>query len=60
MGAWTWASGSQVWNGHIGTLIAKARKNARKAKSWSVGSNENVRRFSMLKAPSQLPLFAAW
>ena len=35
VGASTWASGSQVWNGNIGTLIAKARKNARKAKNWS-------------------------
>src|ERR1700741_287093 len=60
VGAWTWASGSHVWNGHIGTLIAKARKNARKANSWRVGSNVNVRRFSKLNAPFQLPLFAAW
>src|SRR5947208_1537178 len=28
VGASTWASGSQVWNGNIGTLIANARKNA--------------------------------
>src|SRR4029078_12214861 len=60
VGAWTWASGSHVWNGHIGTLIAKARKNARKAKSWRVGWNETVRRFAVWRAPPQLPLFAAW
>ena len=30
VGASTWASGSQVWNGNIGTLIANPRKNARK------------------------------
>src|SRR5215470_5091858 len=30
VGASTWASGSQVWKGNIGTLIAKPRKNARK------------------------------
>ena len=30
MGASTWASGSQVWNGNIGTLMAKPRKKARK------------------------------
>ena len=35
VGAWTWASGSQVWNGNIGTLIANARKNARNAPTWS-------------------------
>src|SRR5215469_5209857 len=29
VGASTWASGSQVWNGNIGTLIAKPRKNAK-------------------------------
>ena len=34
VGASVWASGSQVWNGNIGTLIAKARKNARNASSW--------------------------
>src|SRR5881398_4156322 len=28
VGASTWASGSQVWNGKIGTLMANARKNA--------------------------------
>ena len=31
VGASTWASGSQVWNGNIGTLIAKARAKARKS-----------------------------
>ncbi len=30
VGASTWASGSHVWNGHSGTLIAKATVNARK------------------------------
>ena len=25
VGAWVWASGSQVWNGNIGTLMAKPR-----------------------------------
>ena len=30
VGASTCASGSHVWNGNIGTLIAKPRKNARK------------------------------
>ena len=33
VGASVCASGSQVWNGNIGTLMAKARKNARKASS---------------------------
>ena len=30
VGASTWASGSQVWTGHIGTLTAKAKKKAKK------------------------------
>ena len=30
VGAWTCASGSQVWNGNSGTLIANASANARK------------------------------
>src|SRR6187549_4170150 len=31
VGASVWASGSHVWNGNIGTLIAKPRKNAKKS-----------------------------
>ena len=60
VGAWTWASGSQVWNGNIGTLIANARKNARKANSWRVGSKPNPWSFSKSNAPCQLPAFADW
>ena len=32
VGAAVWASGSQVWNGQLGTLIAKATKKAQKAR----------------------------
>ena len=35
VGASTWASGSQVWNGNIGTLIANPRKNASQTHSCS-------------------------
>ncbi len=35
MGASVWASGSQVWNGNMGTLIAKPRKNAKKSQICS-------------------------
>jgi hypothetical protein len=35
VGASTWASGSQVWNGKIGTLIAKATANAAKSQGAS-------------------------
>ncbi len=31
VGASTWASGSQVWKGNIGTFTAKAAKKARKS-----------------------------
>jgi hypothetical protein len=34
VGASTWASGSQVCTGNIGTLMANATKNARKAQDW--------------------------
>ena len=37
VGASTCASGSQVWNGNSGTLIAKARKNARNSSICSNG-----------------------
>src|ERR1022692_1834137 len=33
VGASTCASGSQVWNGNIGTLMAKPRKNAKNSHS---------------------------
>src|SRR4051812_12106435 len=35
VGASVWASGSQVWNGNMGTLIAKPKKNAKKSQTWS-------------------------
>src|SRR6185295_878583 len=35
VGACTCASGSQVWNGNIGTLMAKPRKKARKHQNCS-------------------------
>src|SRR5688572_10014890 len=59
VGASVWASGSQVWNGNIGTLMAKARKNARNAPIWSAGAKPpvgliaKVRNVSKSKAPTQ-------
>src|SRR4029079_12017791 len=35
VGAWTCASGSQVWNGNTGTLIANATANARNPQNCS-------------------------
>ena len=37
VGASTCASGSHVWNGNIGTLIANPRKKAQKSQSWRSG-----------------------
>ena len=34
VGASVWASGSHVWNGHIGTLTAKPRPTAANTISW--------------------------
>src|SRR3989442_8319932 len=36
VGASTCASGSQVWNGNIGTLIANPTKNARNTQYWKL------------------------
>src|SRR5574340_176671 len=35
VGASVCASGSQVWNGNIGTLMAKAKKNPQKSQTFS-------------------------
>src|SRR5450756_875741 len=35
VGASVWASGSHVWKGNIGTLIAKPKKKAKKSQTWS-------------------------
>ena len=42
VGASVCASGSQVWNGNIGTLIAKAKKNPQKSHTFS-GSGKVLR-----------------
>src|ERR1700682_733890 len=40
VGASVWASGSQVWNGDIGTLMANPKKNAKNSQPWSSGGME--------------------
>ena len=35
VGAWVWASGSQVWNGNIGTLTAKPMNMPAKIQTWA-------------------------
>ena len=37
VGAWTWASGSHVWTGHIGILTAKLEKKASQSRGCTVG-----------------------
>ena len=37
VGAWTWASGSQVWKGKDGSLMQKPRKNSPKIHCWMFG-----------------------
>ncbi len=51
MGASTWASGSQVWNGNIGTLIAKPRKKARKHQYWRSGGTRICNQWTRSKVP---------
>src|SRR5216110_1205094 len=41
VGASVCASGSQVWNGNIGTLIAKPRKNARNTHHCMLNGTES-------------------
>ncbi len=64
VGASVWASGSQVWNGNIGTLMAKARKKARKAPIWRAAAKPAVsaysRRAMKSKAPVHEPSWADW
>ena len=40
VGAWVWASGSQVWNGNIGTLTAKAMAKAKNSQRPVAVGNE--------------------
>jgi hypothetical protein len=39
VGASTWASGSQVWTGHIGILTANEAKKASHSQVWNHGAN---------------------
>ena len=49
VGASVCASGSQVWKGHMGTLMAKARKKPRKAHSCSVGSKSKAQQLLVVE-----------
>ncbi len=54
VGASVWASGSHVWNGHIGTLIANPRNNPRNTRFWnrSEPGTPDSRRAIMSKVPA--------
>ena len=54
VGASTWASGSQVWKGNIGTFMAKARAKAAKSHIWRRGSTGSWASAAMskLRAPA--------
>src|SRR6187455_2097958 len=56
VGASVCASGSQVWNGNIGTLIAKPRKNARNTHHCRLYGSDSVWYFvtSKLYTPETL------
>ena len=42
VGAWVWASGSQVWKGKIGTLMPKPMNMPPKIKTWVVRATSLV------------------
>ena len=48
VGASTWASGSQVCTGHIGTLTAKASRNAKKIQRCSMSVSGSAWKLVML------------
>ena len=55
-GAWTCASGNQVWNGNIGTLIANASANARNIHGPQFFSvNAKGERFAQWPLAAQAP-----
>ena len=52
VGAWTWASGSQVWTGHIGILTAKDAKKASHSQVCASGGKSVLRRVGMSVVPA--------
>ena len=42
VGASTWASGSQVWNGNTGTLMAKPTNSSRNIVYWKPGVKKRL------------------
>src|ERR1700723_1878589 len=61
VGASVCASGSQVWNGNIGTLIAKAKKNAQNSSTCECVSNceAEAKSVGMSKVPAPALKYSA-
>ena len=57
VGASTWASGSQVWTGHMGILTAKEAKKASQSQVCIQGSNRKANRSGMELVP-EAPIMA--
>ncbi len=60
VGASTCASGSQVWNGNRGTLIANASANARKNQLWVCAGSCDAYRSSRLKLGEPVACWCAY
>ena len=58
VGASVWASGSHVWSGKTGTLIANARANAKNRIAWTAGGKSMRVRSARRKDHS--PVSARW
>src|SRR6266852_906872 len=52
VGASTWASGSQVWTGHIGSFTANEAKNANHSQVCIPGGNANLISVGMSVVPA--------
>ncbi len=52
VGAWTWASGSQVWTGHIGIFTAKEAKKASHSSGWNSAGKWKAFSSGMLVVPA--------
>src|SRR5215510_16005714 len=52
VGASTWASGSQVWTGHIGSFTAKEAKNASHSQVCMLRGKSNFIRVGMSVVPA--------
>jgi hypothetical protein len=56
VGAWTCASGSQVWTGHIGILTAKDAKKASQSQVCACAGKSVAIRRGMLVVPAKFTI----